>query len=104
MEEFLSFDTKAKLYHLGVELYSLGAGTRQFFMRDRFHTTLEKISQQTNVTSDSIGVGVPIFNIKGQVVTAISMASITVRMDPERCREIARIIQSEIAAVDPPPN
>lgn len=199
-EEFLSFDSEAKLYHLGAELYSLGAGTRQFSMRDHFHATLEKISQQTDdatcliirsgydglcidrvmgksrvqvlgyeigerrvlgvgaagqallsflptkqrekilatnahryekyygitikevrswikksrkmkysnsvhiVTQDSIGVGVPIFNLKGQVVAAISMASITMRMGPERCMEIAKIIQTEIAAVDPPPN
>ena len=44
----VSFNTETKLYHLGVELFFLGAGTRQFFMRDRFHTALKKISQQTD--------------------------------------------------------
>jgi len=199
-EEFLSFDAGAKLYHLGTELYSLGAATRQFSIRDRFHTTLERICRQTDnvihlvirsgydgvcidrtvgksrvqvlgfdigerrllgigaagqallsflpkeqrediiaanaprymkyygievkevrswikrtrklkysnsihiVSPDSIGVGAPIFNKKGQVVAAISMAGITSRMTKEKCREIACIIKSEIAAVDPPPN
>jgi len=199
-EEFLSFDSLGKLYHLGAELYSLGASTQQFSIRDRYRTTLKRISDQTDdatyliirsgydgvcidrvlgrsrvqvlgfeigerrilgvgsagqallsflpekqreeiikanapryrkyydieidevrswikssrklkysnsiqkVTPDSIGVGVPIFNVSGQVVAAISMASITIRMTPERCRKIACIIKSEIAAVDPPPN
>ena len=199
-EEFLSFDAAGKIYHLGAELYSLGAATQQIFLRDRYHTTLQRISEQTEdgtclvipsghdglcidqipgkyrvqvlgfdigerrllgigaaclallsflpekqrediiaanaprylkyygiedkdirlwikqtrelkyansihaVSPDSIGVGAPIFNKKGQVVAAISMAGITIRMSKERCREIARIIMSEIAAVDPPPN
>ncbi len=199
-EDFLSFDGISKLYHLGTELYSLGASTLQFSLRDRFHTTLRRIGEQTDnviylvirsgydgvcidrfigksrvqvlgfdigerrllgigaagqallsflplkqreeilaantprymkyygikveevrswiertrelkysnsihiVTPDSIGVGAPIFNKKGQVVAAISLAGITSRMSPERCLEIAKIIKSEIAAVDPPPN
>ncbi len=199
-EKFLSFDAGAKLYHLGTELYSLGAATQQFSIRDRFHTTLKRISEQADnvihliirsgydglcidrvtgksrvqvmgfdigerrllgigaagqallsflpekqredilaanaprylkyygieveevrswikstrrlkysnsihiVTPDSIGVGAPIFNKNGQVVAAISMAGITNRMTKGKCREIARIIISEIAAVDPPPN
>lgn len=199
-EEFLSFDALGKIYHLGTELYSLGAATQQFSIRDRFHTTLKRISEQTDdasyliirsgydglcidrtlgkarvqvlgyeigerrvlgvgaagqallaflpekqrekiitanaprylkyygiktdevrswiknarklkysnsihkVTPDSIGVGAPIFNVKGQVVAAISTAGITIRMTRKRCREIAKIIQSEIKAVDPPPN
>jgi len=199
-EDFLSSDTGEKSYHLGTELYSLGAATQQFSIRDRYHTTLERISEQTDnvihlvirsgydgvcidrvvgksrvqvlgfdigerrllgigaagqallaflpeaqrediikantprylkyfdikveevrswikntinlkysnsihiVTPESIGIGVPIFSKNDQVVAAISIASITERMIPERCREIAKIIQSEIAAVDPPPN
>ena len=199
-EEFLSFDTRTKLYHLGTELYSLGTATQQFSIRDRFHTTLKRISEQADnvihliirsgydglcidrtvgksrvqvigfdigerrllgigaagqallaflpekereevivantprylkyygikaddvrswikrtrklkysnsihiVSPDSVGVGAPIFNKKGQVVAAISMAGITSRMTRKKCLEIARIIQSEIAAVDPPPN
>ncbi len=199
-EEFLSFDTDKKIYHLGAELYSLAAVTQQFSIRDRFHTTLKRISEQTEdtaylltrsgydgvcidrilggfrvqvlgfevgerrvlgvgaagqallsflpekqreeiieanaprylkyygikpdevrssidrtreqkysisihrVTPDSIGVGAPIFNAKGQVIAAISMAGITSRMTEERCRKIAKLIRSEIAAVDPPAN
>ncbi len=199
-EEFLSFDAAGKIYHLGTELYSLGAETQQISLRDRYHTTLQRISEQTEdgtclvipsghdglcidqmpgkyrvqvlgfdigerrplgigaaclallsflpekqrediiaanaprylkyygikdkdirlwikqtrelkyansihvVNPDSIGVGAPIFNKKKQVVAAISMAGITIRMSRERCREIARIILSEIAAVDSPPN
>ncbi|MBC8441773.1 MAG: IclR family transcriptional regulator [Deltaproteobacteria bacterium] len=199
-EEFLSFDSAGKIYHLGAELYSLGAATQQISLRDRYRTTLQRISEQTEdgtclvipsghdglcidqkpgkyriqvlgfdigerrllgigaaclallsflpekqrediiaanapgylkyygiedkdvrlwikqtrelkyansihvVSTDSIGVGAPIFNKKGQVVAAISMAGITIRMSRQRCREIASIIMSEIAAVDPPPN
>lgn len=199
-EEFATFDPQTKVYHLGAELYSLGAATRQFSIRDRYHTTLERISDQTRdaayllirsgldglcidrvigrfrvqvlgfeigerrvlgvgaagqallsflpvdereaiieanaprymkyygiepnevrswikrtrewkhsisvhkVTAESIGVGAPIFNASGEVVAAISMAGITSRMTPARCLEIAGIIKSEIAAVDPPPN
>ncbi len=199
-EEFLFFDAAEKLYHLGTELYSLGTATQQFSIRDRFHTTLERICRQTDnvihlvirsgydglcidrtvgksrvqvlgfdigerrllgigaagqallsflpekqredilaanapgylkyygikvekvrswikrtrklkysnsihiVSLDSIGIGAPIFNKRGQVVAAISMAGITSRMTKEKCRKIAQIIKSEIAAVDPPPN
>jgi DNA-binding IclR family transcriptional regulator len=56
------------------------------------------------VTPDSIGVGAPVFNARGDVIAAISVAGITSRMTKERCREIAHLIRSEIAAVDPPPN
>ncbi len=199
-EEFLIFDTANKVYHLGTELYSLGTVTQQFSIRDRFHTTLKRISEQTNdasylltrsgydgvcidrivgkfrvqvlgfeigerrvlgvgaagqallsflpeqkreeiieanaprylkyygikpkevrnwvkqtrkrkyalsvhrVTPDSIGVGAPIFNAKGEVIAAISMAGITSRMTDGRCREIAYLLRAEIAAIDPPPN
>ncbi len=199
-KDFLTVDTLGKVYHLGAELYSLGTVTQHFSIRDRFHTVLERISEQTDdtsylltrsgydgicidrivgkfriqvlgfeigerrvlgvgaagqallsflpeqqreeiieanapryhryygihpkevrswvkqtrqqkysisvhrVTPDSIGVGVPIFNAGGDVIAAISMAGITSRMTKERCREIAHLIQSEIAAVDPPPN
>lgn len=199
-EEFLTVDALGKVYHLGAELYSLGAVTHHFSIRDRFHTVLERISEQTNdasylltrsgydgvcihrivgtfrvqvlgfeigerrvlgvgaagqallsflpeqqreeiieanapryyryygirpkalrswikqtrqqqyaisvqrVTPDSIGVGAPVFNAGGEVIAAISMAGITSRMTKERCRDIAHLIRSEIAAVDPPLN
>jgi len=45
-EDFLSFDDAGKLYHLGTELYSLGAATLQFSIRDRYQTTLKRISRQ----------------------------------------------------------
>jgi DNA-binding IclR family transcriptional regulator len=54
------------------------------------------------VTPESIGVGVPVFDRSNHVVAAISMASITERMTPERCEEVAGIMLSEIAAVEPP--
>jgi DNA-binding IclR family transcriptional regulator len=47
-EDFLSFDPSTKLYHLGMELYSLGAATQQLSIRDRYHTALERICEQTN--------------------------------------------------------
>ncbi len=199
-EKFLSFDNEGKTYRLGAELYSLGAATQQTSIRDRYHTSLQRISGQTGdgtclvipsgydglcidqvpgkyriqvlgfdiderrplgigaaclallsflpekqrediivantpryntyygiddkevrswikrtrklkysnsvhiVSSESIGVGAPIFNNKGRVVAAISMAGISSRMTSEKCRESARIIRSEIAAIDPPPN
>ncbi|MCG8565620.1 MAG: IclR family transcriptional regulator [Desulfobacterales bacterium] len=198
-EEFLAFDVETKLYHLGTALYSLGAATQQFSIRDRYYTTLKRISEQTGdasyllirsgydgvciervlggsrvqvlgfevgerrvigvgaggqvllsflpedvrekilevnaprykkyynieleevrswiertrrrnyshsvhkVTPDSVGVGAPIFNVEGKVVAAISVAGITARMGDERCREIAKVILSEIAAVGPVP-
>ena len=198
-EEFVSMDVANKLYHLGTELYALGASTRQFSIRDRYFTALQRISDQTGdatylvvrsgydgvciervlgsarvqvlgfepgerrligvgaagqallsfqpeslreeiirvntprykkyyniepgeirgwiertrrlkyslsvhkVTPDSIGVGAPIFNTRGQVVAAVSVAGITARMSRKRCREIAGIILSEIAAVGPAP-
>lgn len=197
-EGFLEFDDAGKIYHLGPELYSLGAATLQFSIRDRYQTTIKRISRQTDtavnlvirsgydgvcidrtvsksrvqvlgfeigerrplgigaagqallsflpenerediltangprslkyygvgvdvirewirntrklkysnsthiVTPESIGVGVPIFDTNNQVVAAISMASITERMTPEKCQEIAGIMQSEITAVEPP--
>lgn len=199
-ENFLSFDSEGKIYRLGTDLYSLGAATQRISIRDRYHTTLQRISRQTGdgtclvipsgydglcidhvpgkyriqvlgfdiderrplgigaaclallsfmpekqrediiaanapkymeyygieekkvrswikhtrklkysnsihiVSPESIGVGAPIFNKKGQIVAAISMGGITSRMTPEKCIETARIIQSEIAAVDPPPD
>lgn len=56
------------------------------------------------VTSDSVGVGVPIFGISGQAVAAISVSGITSRMPVEKCHRIARLIKAEIGAIDPPPN
>jgi len=200
MEEGLvSLDVANKEYHLGTELYALGAATQQCSIRDRYTTALERISAQTEdasyllvrsgydgvcigrvlgaarvqvlgfeigerrligvgaagqallsfqpenireeiirvntprykkfyniepqevrgwiertrrlkyslsvhkVTPDSVGVGAPIFNTNGQVVAAISVAGITARMTRERCRKIAKIIMSEIAAVGPAP-
>jgi DNA-binding IclR family transcriptional regulator len=199
-EAFLNVDDLGKVYHLGAELYSLGTVTQHFSIRDRFHTTLERISEQTDdasylltrsgydgicidrimgkfrvqvlgfeigerrvlgigaagqallsfqpeqlreeiieanapryfrdygirpkevmawikrtrqqkysisvqrVTPDSIGVGAPVFNTKGDVIAAISIAGITSRMTKERCQEIAHLIRSEIAAVGPLPN
>lgn len=199
-EDFLSFDSPTKRYHLGTTLYSLGAATNQFSIRDRYHITLQRICEQTNhvinlvirsgydgvcidrvvgtsrvyvlgfdvgerrllgigaagqallaflpererediilansprykkyfnidadqvrswlistqkkkysqsvniVTPESVGVGVPVISKTGNVVAAISMAGLTANMTPEKCQEIAKIIQLEIAAVDPPPN
>lgn len=197
-EEFLAFDPAGKLYHVGPELYSMGASTHHFAIQDRFHSTIRQITDQTRdatylvirsgndgmcidrsigkwriqvlgyeigerrplgmgaaglsllsflpksereavlsantprykkyydikaddvrpwiretrkqkysrsvrkITHDFTGIGAPIFNKKGQVVAAISMAATATRMTPERCREIAGIILSEIAAIDPP--
>lgn len=199
-EKFVSYDMTTKLYHLGADIYAMGAVTQQFSIRDRYHTALNRICEQTEdatyliihsgndgvcidrvlgkfrvqvlgyeigerrvlgvgaagqalisflpekqqerilkanaprylkyygievdeirtrirqtrklhyavsihkVSSDSVGVGVPILNDAGHVVAAISVAGITNRMDSDRCRWIADLIRSEISAVAPPPN
>lgn len=199
-EAFVDFDAVQKRYHLGTDLYAMGAATQEFFIRDRFHGALKRICDRTEdatyllirsgydgvcidrvvgrfpvqvlgyeigqrrvlgigaagkallaflpekqrehiisanalryvkeyaitaemiaagvndtrrqkhavsihtVTSDSVGVGVPIFNVSGHAVAAISVSGITSRMPPEKCRRIARLIKAEIAAIDPPPN
>ncbi|UCF94326.1 MAG: IclR family transcriptional regulator [Desulfobacterales bacterium] len=43
------------------------------------------------------GVGVPIYDEQGDVVAAVSVGSITERINPMRSQEIAELIKSEIA-------
>lgn len=56
------------------------------------------------VTSDSVGVGVPVFNRAGRVVAAISVSGINNRMGMERSEQIARLILEEIKKINPPPD
>jgi DNA-binding IclR family transcriptional regulator len=46
-EGLLSYDNASKKYHLGMELYSLGALARQFNLRNYYRLALERIARQT---------------------------------------------------------
>jgi len=49
-EGFLSFDQQKKTYSIGIALYHIGSAAKQFEIRDRFRSTLEKIADQTEDT------------------------------------------------------
>jgi len=53
-----------------------------------------------NVQKDVTGVGVPIGPDKNNPIGAISVASISERMDQKRCAEISKIIKSEITLTE----
>ena len=50
-EGMLTFDPVARLYYLGIELFYFGAAAHQFKIRDRFRTTLERITKETEDTT-----------------------------------------------------
>jgi len=46
-EGFVEYDPMTKLYHLGIELYTLGNRARKFAIRNKYHGSLERIAQET---------------------------------------------------------
>jgi DNA-binding IclR family transcriptional regulator len=50
-EGLVTFDPGTKLYHLGIELFTLGIAAHQFAIRDQFHSTLERIAEKTGDTA-----------------------------------------------------
>ena len=50
-EGFITYDPASKLYHLGIELYTLGSAAHQFNIRDVFHAIIERISDETGDTT-----------------------------------------------------
>lgn len=49
-EGLLSFDPQKKSYKIGIALYHIGSAAKQFEIRERFRSTLEKIADQTEDT------------------------------------------------------
>src|SRR5512145_2512871 len=49
-EGLLSFDPQKKTYKIGIALYHIGSAARQFEIRDRFRSTLERIADKTEDT------------------------------------------------------
>jgi DNA-binding IclR family transcriptional regulator len=96
-EEIIEANASRYLKYYGIKSAEVRSWVKQTRKR-RYALSVHR------VTPDSIGVGAPVFNAKGEVIAAISMAGITSRMTKERCEKIAYLLRSEIAAVDPPPN
>ena len=49
-EGLITHDPFSKLYHLGIELFSLGSAAYQFSIRDRYRNVIEQIAQHTEDT------------------------------------------------------
>jgi DNA-binding IclR family transcriptional regulator len=49
-EGLITHDPFSKVYHLGIELFSLGSAAYQFSIRDRYRNVIEQISQNTGDT------------------------------------------------------
>ncbi len=49
-EGFVGYDSMAKNYYLGVELFKLGSLANQFAIKDQFHSALFKVSQESEDT------------------------------------------------------
>ena len=96
-EELIEANAPRYLKYYGIKSAEVRAWVKQTRQR-KYALSVHR------VTPDSIGVGAPVFNAKGEVIAAISMAGITSRMTKKRCEKIAHLLRSEIAAVDPPPN
>lgn len=50
LEEFLTYDSISKLYHLGIELYHIGMEARHFSICERYHPVIKKIAEETEDT------------------------------------------------------
>jgi DNA-binding IclR family transcriptional regulator len=50
-EGWLSMDPSSKSYHLGYEIFTLGAKANQFKLKDLFHGVLKRIADQTEDTT-----------------------------------------------------
>jgi len=49
-EEFVTYDPTLKLYHLGMELFSLAGAAHQFHIRDQYRHAIEQIAEETEDT------------------------------------------------------
>ena len=49
-EGLIAHDPFSKVYHLGIELFSLGSAAYQFSIRDRYRNVIEEIARQTDDT------------------------------------------------------
>ncbi|MBW2118158.1 MAG: IclR family transcriptional regulator [Deltaproteobacteria bacterium] len=49
-EGLLTYDPAIKRYHLGFELFSLGASAQQFAIRERYHPAVVRIAEETEDT------------------------------------------------------
>jgi DNA-binding IclR family transcriptional regulator len=56
---------------------------------------------ERRISPDTIGIGVPVRNENGFSVAAVSVSAISRRMKSERRKEIADLIISEIAKIEP---
>ncbi|MGE5842746.1 MAG: IclR family transcriptional regulator, partial [Deltaproteobacteria bacterium] len=50
VEGLVSFDPQRKTYKIGIALYHIGAAAKQFEIREKLRTTLEKIADETEDT------------------------------------------------------
>jgi DNA-binding IclR family transcriptional regulator len=46
-EGLLTYDQTSRRYHLGIELFKLGSAARQFEIRDKFRSTIDRIAKET---------------------------------------------------------
>jgi len=49
-EEFLTYDSVSKLYHLGMDLYHIGRNAHHFTIYEKYHSVIEKIAEDTEDT------------------------------------------------------
>jgi DNA-binding IclR family transcriptional regulator len=49
-EGLVSFDTRKKIYKIGIALYHIGSAAKQFEIRERFRSVLERIADETEDT------------------------------------------------------
>lgn len=49
-EGLVSFDTRKKTYNIGIALYHIGSAAKQFEIRERFRSVLERIADETEDT------------------------------------------------------
>jgi DNA-binding IclR family transcriptional regulator len=50
VEGLVSFDPQTKLYKIGIALYHIGSAAKQFEIREKLRSTLEKIADETEDT------------------------------------------------------
>lgn len=103
---FLPEQEQKEIIKANSSRYNKQFGIEPEELREWIRQTREKgyATSINKITSDSIGVGVPVYNTRGEVVAAISVAGIINRMAPERRSIVAKLILDEIQRVAPSPN